>query len=225
MKVNGKFVVRPSLSEVFDFHADDVGSKLHVSCVGEIVSYDRTTRTASIAIGKTFVLPNGTLLPVANPIQDVPVFTLQGAGIHVGMPIVPGDECLVVFNDFNIDQWFAQGGQPVPEDTRQHDFSDAIAFVGLNSQTNPLETFLTATEGGLASVTSKVAIDAATELITIANDAENLAAILNTLLTAQQAALAALGTDPGLQTATKTAALAAAAATTAAISALELLLY
>jgi hypothetical protein len=231
MRINGKFAVAPTMTEAFELHEDIIGSKLRVASTGTIVAYDSTKRTVSVSIGETLQLPNGTLIPIPAPLLDVPVFTVQGGvgsingGVHIGMPIEPGDECLVVFNDFNLDNWFTAGGQQVPADARQHDISDGIAFIGLNSLANALVTFLIGQEGGLSSDQAKVAVNAETGLITIANRTGSLATILTTMLTAQAASFLALSTDPGLQMSTQGAAATAAADTTAAIAALEALLY
>ena len=184
MKANGKFLTPPTLAEVFDIHSDDIGSKLRVAIPGHIVSYDATKRTASIAIGENLVLNDGTVIDLKAPLVDVPVFTLRGAGIHIGMPIGPGDECLVIFADFNIDAWHSAGGQQTPPTTRQHDISDGFAFVGPSSLAKPIVTALTATEGGISSATAKVAIDKATNLVTIAGATTTLKAQIDALLDA-----------------------------------------
>lgn len=188
---NGKFLVTPSLSEVFAMHAEDIGSKLRVAIPGSIVSYDATKRTASISIGENLVLNDGTVVKIRAPLLDVPVMTIQGGGVHLGLPIAAGDECLVIFADFNIDAWHQAGGQQTPPDKRQHDISDGFAIVGPNSLAKALVTALTATEGGLATAATKVAIDSATGMVTISNGplpANSLAGILDTMLTAMGSA-------------------------------------
>ncbi|MES2155461.1 MAG: Gp138 family membrane-puncturing spike protein [bacterium] len=192
MRINGKFVVAPTLAEVFELHADDVGSKLRVCMPGYIKTYDAAKHTASVVIGENFVLNDGTVLTVPAPLLDVPVLTLQGGGLHLGLPVKAsdtspdgkGDECLVVFADFNIDAWHAAGGQQTPPDKRQHDISDGFAIVGPNSIANALPTALEGREGGLATALAKVAIDADTDLVTIqGGTGESLGPILTDLLT------------------------------------------
>lgn len=199
MRINGQFVLAPTLAELFALHAEDVGDKLSVSMTGTIQSFNPTTRTASVILGETFVRNDGTFVQVTGPLTDVPVITLQGGtggisgGVHLGLPISPGDECLLVFCDFNIGNWFEEGGSPVPPDQRQHDVSDAFAFVGPNSLANPLLSFLAAFEGGLSSETAKLAINPETGMITIANEVATLAQILTNLI----AAVNATNTPPG----------------------------
>jgi hypothetical protein len=190
MRINGKFAVAPTITEIMELLADNIGAKLRVSSTGEIVTYDPIKRTASISIGETLVLGDGTTMPIPAPLLDVPVITLQGGtaqingGVHLGFPIGAGDECLVIFCDFNIDNWFTAGGQQIPANARQHDISDGFAIVGPNSLANTLRTFLTALEGGISSETAKLAINPETGLITIANEAATLAQILSNVISA-----------------------------------------
>lgn len=193
MIIKGKFVAQPSLSELFDFYGSDLASKLRVCSTGEIATYDPVTRTASVKIGEPLVLNNGTVLPILHPIPNVPVVSLQGGGVHLSFPIFPGDECLVIFNDFNIDAWFTSGGQQVPPSARQHDLSDGFAIVGPNSLANKLVSALLEFEGGLATETAKVAINANTDQITIANSDATLLQVLTKIL----AAISDTNTPPG----------------------------
>lgn len=64
--------------------------------------------------------------------QDVPVFTLQGGGSYTAYPIAAGDYALLVFTERCFDRWWnGQDYQP-PLELRMHDYSDGIAFVGIN---------------------------------------------------------------------------------------------
>lgn len=186
MIVNGKPAVLPDLSASFDYYFKSVENDLRVCLPGEILSYDIEKRTAQVIPGYNRVYNTGVIKPM--PIlPNVPVLTIQGGGIHIGMPIMPGDECLIVFSDIHIGAWLKAGGQQTPPNARRHDISDAIAIVGLNSFANPLQTALTATEGGIATAMAKVAIDAETGLIAIQNGplpANSLRGILDTFLAA-----------------------------------------
>ena len=43
----------------------------------------------------------------------------------------PGDACLVIFADVDIDRWLASGVPEEPGSARKHSLSDGFAFVGL----------------------------------------------------------------------------------------------
>lgn len=202
----GLTTIPPDLADLLDLHKGDIMAQLRVAIPGQIVTFDATKRTAVIQPSFNRTYNDGTEKPMPL-LVDVPVFTLQGGGIHVGLPITPGDECLVIFGDSNIDAWFSYGGQQTPLDARKHDLSDGFALVGLNSQAKPLVTSLLALEGGIAGPLAKVALSQA-GLITIANGplpANSLGGILQAFFTAAAA-------DPGLSAPTKAAAAAASAA-------------
>lgn len=212
MRVNGHFIMPPSISDMFNAHSDDVFEKLRVCAVGEIVSYNAEVGTVSVSLGEPTVTNNGSVVPNQTPLVDVPVAVVQGGGVHFGAPVQAGDECLIVFNDFNLGQWLQSGGQPAPEDSIRHALSGAIAIVCLNSGRNPLDTFLDLlVEGGVASALAKVSINKTTGLVTVANKTQNLAQIMQTLMTTLEAINTALGsmTTASIQSGTTQAAVAA----------------
>ncbi len=70
---------------------------------------------------------------------EVPIFTLQGGSNYRIMPIVPGDFALLIFCERCIDDWLVGGADnKKPREYRMHDYSDAIAIIGLNNITNAI---------------------------------------------------------------------------------------
>ena len=75
----------------------EIFHSLHCALPGNIVSFDPDTQTASIQPAvKLGSLPYPVL-------TDVPVF------MPVPFEINPGDACLVIFSDVDIDNWFETG--------------------------------------------------------------------------------------------------------------------
>jgi hypothetical protein len=220
--VNGKTVLKPTLYDLFQNMKGDVFASLNAVKLGTIQSYDSVKQTASVQVAFDRVLNSGSSVPMPK-LVDVPVIFQQGGGIGMRFPVEAGDECILLFNDANIDAWFASGGNSKPMTGRQHDVSDAVAFVGPNSLANALTLALADDEGGFADATAKVAITGGK--ITLANVTGTLLSILQTWMTSLAALFTALGADPGLQPATQAAATAAATATTIASAALGALLY
>jgi len=69
----------------------------------------------------------------------VPIFTLQGGSNYRIMPIAVGDYALLIFSERCIDDWLVGGSDNKrPREFRMHDYSDAIAIVGLNNVTNAI---------------------------------------------------------------------------------------
>jgi hypothetical protein len=72
-----------------------------------------------------------------------PVFHLYGGSAYMTFPIVAGDNCILLFNDREIDNWFVAGGVQAPTALRAHDISDAIALVGIRNLQNSIVNYLT----------------------------------------------------------------------------------
>ena len=99
----------------------DFFSSLHCALPGNIVSFDAEKQTAEI---QSAVRMGSLTFPV---LADVPVF------MPVPFEISPGDACLVVFADIDIDKWLASGGPEEPGSARRHSLSDGFAFVGFRT--------------------------------------------------------------------------------------------
>lgn len=156
-----------------------------INCVmiGQIESYSSTTNLASIKI--CFKKKLAALDPVDYPvIHECPVFILSGGDSCITMPIDSGDECIVLFNDRNFDNWLLTGETSTPATTRCHDISDAIAIVGLRSKPNVKLT-----------PASSVCIDGANKKVAIKNDATSLITLINSLIdTLSNAEMIIMGT-------------------------------
>lgn len=114
-----------------------ISSQLRVALPGIIQSFDAETITCTVqpAIKGVISDAQGRAQSVALPLLvDVPVIFPRGGGVTLTFPVSAGDECLVVFGDRCIDFWWQNGGVQETIDPRQHDLSDAFAFVGPQSQ-------------------------------------------------------------------------------------------
>ena len=112
-------------------------SACHSSMPGIVESFNPETQTACIRPAVRF--RRGGSEPVQLPLlRDVPVFFPGNRASAITFPVSPGDECLVIFSDICIDGWFDTGSDPLPPSSRQHDLSDAFAFVGFRSHPNAL---------------------------------------------------------------------------------------
>lgn len=109
--------------------------------VGEIVSFNPSTQTAEVQIKMSYVI-NGEIkqYPV---LLDCPCVVLGGGDGRITFPIAPGDSCLVLFNDKDMDNWYASGQTMLPNTERMHSISDAIALVGIRNKQNKITDYLT----------------------------------------------------------------------------------
>lgn len=176
--------------------------------VGQVVKFYPTTRTADVQIQFQRVMKDGTVKPYPK-LTNRPVFTLQGGGAALQFPVAAGDQCIVLFSDRNLDNWYLNGNQQPPVDGRLHDLSDGVVLVGLDAATSAFPA-PSATEARLILKDGVTKVGLANGKITVQNATQNLATVLNVMLGAMAAA-------------TTVAQVAAAAAT--AQTALATLLY
>lgn len=126
-------------------------------------------------------------------LADCPVICLGGGTASLTFPITVGDECLVFFNDRDMDLWFHSGGGSTLNTSRLHSFADGIILVGLRNQTRVLQNYST-THAVLQNGSAQVGIGAST--INISNGVPypsngprtSLLAILTNLITAIETA-------------------------------------
>jgi hypothetical protein len=112
-------------------------TQLHTMMPGQIVSYNAATVTAVVqpALQVFRTLADGSRQPTTlAPIHDVPVHFPGGGGHILTFPVAGGDDCMLVFAERSIDNWYQHGGVQQPSDWRMHDITDAFALVGVRSQ-------------------------------------------------------------------------------------------
>jgi hypothetical protein len=75
------------------------------------------------------------------PLQDVPIVLPRGGGYAITVPIVEGDEVLVIFGDMCIDSWWQSGEVQDQLVKRRHDLSDGFAILAPWSQPRTLPEY------------------------------------------------------------------------------------
>ncbi|WP_312630947.1 Gp138 family membrane-puncturing spike protein [Pantoea piersonii] len=128
--------------------SDSIFSMLRVSLPGIVESYNPIANTCTVqpAIAGQVADAVGNFKSAPLPLLvDVPVVFPRGGGCTITFPVKAGDECLVVFSDRCIDFWWQNGGVQEPVDPRQHDLSDAFAFIGPQSQAEVIGNISTST--------------------------------------------------------------------------------
>ncbi len=122
----------PTMRSLLDTFKQEIFKSFNCHQVGSIVSVDFEKNTVSVQLGMQQQLPDGTTrnYPV---LTDCPMFIMCGGSSFIGMPVSPGDLCLVLFNDRDIDTWFSTGNNVIPNSQRTHDLSDGLALVGFRN--------------------------------------------------------------------------------------------
>ncbi len=111
---------------------NDIFKSLCCVKVGIIQAYDSPTQTSSIEIAGKWHNPYTDVWESYPLLTDVPTLSLGGKS-YVHCPINVGDECVVLFNDFMIDNWYRTGEAQPTQFYRFHDISDGLAIVGFRS--------------------------------------------------------------------------------------------
>ena len=167
-----RVAAEPSLRDLLDLHKKDLMLSLNCHAIATVQSFNEAnqTITATINYKKTyFQLNKKTNVYVPFNLDypliiDCPVVILGGGPCSLTFPIAAGDECLILFNDRDIDNWF-QGGPPMEVASgRLHSFSDGIALVGLRNSQRSLQAYDT-TRVVLQNGTTKVGVGATKVII------------------------------------------------------------
>lgn len=128
-----------SISEISQLLKDNVMANLNCHNIGKIIDFDSSTQTCTVELMQIKQY-NGNFFTPA-PITQVPLIILGAGGGHITMPNPVGTICLILFLDRNIDNFMETGEQYVPETSRMHDFTDAIALTTFTTLANPLENY------------------------------------------------------------------------------------
>lgn len=150
MTATEKTIPEPSLSDLLAALRKQIFLQLNCHAIGIVDSFNPQNQTvkATIAYKRKFSTrqQDGKY---RSELQDYPILIdcpciiLGGGDSGITFPIQSGDECLLLFNDRSIDEWFSSGQVGEVKSLRLHSMSDAIALVGLKSEANSLTDYET----------------------------------------------------------------------------------
>lgn len=189
--------VLPQLKDLLNQLKQDILLSLNCHHIGTIQSFNSSLQTAVATINyqKTYFVLNTTTQQYENSLVsyptlvDCPVIVLGGGTSSLTFPIQNGDQCLVLFNDRDMDNWYSgstTGGVATP---RLHSFADGIIIVGLRNLNNVLTTYSTS-HATLQNGTTQVGVGPST--VKIANVTYTLNGVLQNLITDLQSLITAL---------------------------------
>lgn len=206
----------PQLADLLDAHAKAImlGFNCHaIAIVDSFTAQDSVTGrpklTATMAYSRTFTVQTETgeyvnQLRNYPALVDCPVVMLGGGTVSLQMPIAKGDTCLILFNDRDINNWWAGANAGPVASSRLHSFSDGIALVGLGKWLVNDATHALLTNGD-----ARVGIPISGAKVLIGNTSTTLYTLLSQLITAingiQIAGVSAGGATLGISPASTTA--------------------
>ena len=188
----------PDLEDVIEGAIDDLSARLNCQRVGIIETFYPVDQTADIKLVDKAIrfTTDGEVLVDNSLLAKCPVVVNKGMNGGLTIPVKVGDTCIVHFNDRDLDNWLIDGLVQRPNTLRAHDFSDAIATIGVRSQVNQITDYNNeATE--LNYLTNKISLDSTKinlinssggsivldDKLELKNTAENLKAIIDELIT------------------------------------------
>lgn len=200
MKTTKKTIATPQLQDLLAEAQAETMRSTNCVKIGRIESFDGAKKTAQIQLLFKRILPGRV---VSYPLLvDCPVFTLQGGGGAIQLPIQKGDTALVLFADRDIDAWFQNGAEAAPATARVHDLSDGIALVGLNAENSDLSAY-PANEARMSLAGARFALKGGKA--NVQNATSSLYQVLNDLILGLQGALCASPGSPLVDTTGKIA--------------------
>lgn len=139
----------PALKDLIPQILKTVGIAFQCHHVGTIISFDASNQTCQVSVNykKSVFQANAAGEIVEQLVNyptlaDVPVLFIGGGQGVLTFPVAAGDECIVLFNDRDFDNWLTTGNTGAASNSpRLHSLSDGMAVVGLRSYPNAISDF------------------------------------------------------------------------------------
>lgn len=135
---------RKNLPEALQAWFGNFSQAFNAIKIGKIIAVDYTNQTVDVQIlhkKKDTTDPRITKLIDYPPLQQVPFIVLGGGNSRLTFPISVGDNCLLLFCDYEIDRWWDTGESLPATFDRKHNISDAFALVGVHSMADLIQGY------------------------------------------------------------------------------------
>lgn len=205
-----------NLRDVLVLLKKEIMIELNCHAICQVESFNSSSKTvqATFMYSKTFFVQDeqGNYVAVSKnypTLIDVPVLVLGGGTSSLTFPITKGDECLVLFNDRDIANWYAGATSGSPASNNLHSLSDGLALVFRFHNLSDYD----AVRALISNGTAKVGINPQNNKLTLTNGT-SLGTILSNLISALNTLATDLQTNPSVETAAKAAGMALASALT-----------
>lgn len=111
--------------------------------IGRVEGIDTSNQTVDVQIlhKRSDINKNKKELKDYALLKQVPFVVLGGGSSNLTFPISKGDNCLLLFCDYEIDRWWDTGESLPANFERRHDISDAFAIVGIHSMVDLLQGY------------------------------------------------------------------------------------
>lgn len=136
MQISSKFLqfsLPADLTQTLQTAGEKNAIQLNVMRIGVIQEFYPENLTAQVKLVDKKLLglnPDGSQV-----LQEYPPIYVKVCYCNpfCTFPLTQGMECIVLFNDRELETWFINGGSNIQAYPRMHDLTDAIAIVGIRS--------------------------------------------------------------------------------------------
>lgn len=129
--------------QTLDCFEKAIYSRFNSHRIGIIQEFNATNQTATVQLVDNWII-NTYFGQQAQPIAaltNCPVIINSGRNGGLKFRIQKGVECLVHFNDRDLENWQLTGGINTPKTPRMHHITDAIVEIGIFSQPNAIQDY------------------------------------------------------------------------------------
>ncbi len=136
MQITPKFLqlaTKPDLTQAIESGGEKTAAELNCVKIGIIQEFHPENLTVQVLIANKKTI--GLNSDGSQATRDyTPIYAKVCYCTPFGtFPINPGDECVLLFNDREVESWFINGNSNPLAYPRMHDITDAIAIVGIRS--------------------------------------------------------------------------------------------
>lgn len=135
---------KKSFSEALSAWFSSFSDSFNAVKVGKIVGVDTSNQTVDVQVLHKRIDENNFFkkeLREYPVLKAVPFVVLGGGTSSLTFPISVGDNCLLLFCDYEIDRWWDSGEAQPSTYQRRHDISDAFALIGVHSMVDLLQGY------------------------------------------------------------------------------------
>lgn len=114
----------PDLTKLLKMFGRNLSEQFNCHRLGKITAFDSETLTCKVKLLDKLVFNDTEQDYIELTKMPLLIYATENAGLTLGN--VVGSECLVHFNDTDIDNWKQTGEAYAPNSLRRHDFSDGF---------------------------------------------------------------------------------------------------
>lgn len=134
---------KKTMAQALEMYFGSFSEALNCIKIGKIENVNFTNQTVDVQILHKRVNMNLNKRELKDYalLKQVPFIVLGGGSSNLTFPIAKGDNCLLLFCDYEIDRWWDTGENLPANFERKHDISDAFAIVGVHSMVDLLKGY------------------------------------------------------------------------------------